>query len=242
MVLDSIAAKSVVNPSVSPGLTAQTRDVSLDEDALATLPLGPRANGTPMVPSARTLLMPDSRVPLTREIAFWNESSTYTLHPYLTDAFVSAQLEAVLGTIVDLTLAKGDFSKSEVRLDARSSVDSCIDRFDVDLVCEAQLEHPVRDLSAPFLLIAPFTCLEVYSARASIAARGRASSSQIAESDFRSHDFGSYDVHVQIDADVEFSPLGYECQSHMQATLDGIMVVTRACWIEDRPEDSLEHT
>lgn len=171
---------------------------------------------------ARALLLPDGGIPVQRDIATWRQSGTDTPDAYFTDVFILAQLESIVGAVIDHTMLQGSYTAGATgQLVARTPRGSDIVQLRVDacsVATVADLGH--RD---NWILLRPFVGLVIDSITAQITIKGNGT----LERSIAGHlDYtGIYECAVIIDATGEALPLGYEMPGKIHLELAGALLV-----------------
>jgi hypothetical protein len=163
-------------------------------------------------------------------VAFWEGKGEDIPTSYLTHAYTLAQLESVVGTLIDGAIEKG-IALGVAQIVGREfdgivdSTDSGIDA-KLDVVILANLSDIGGELEEP-ILFEPFFGLEIETATVSMRVNGLGrvnyDHSEIAhphELDVV-HYSGLYDLTVSFHANVVLYPLGYPCPGTLECDLKG---------------------
>lgn len=184
-------------------------------------------------PSLRALLTAPETGHFRRDVGAWQGLSDSMPPESLEERMRIAQLESIVGLLVDRALELGAFNGNGVA-PIQSGANERSTEFELDVSCVADLEHPFASAwpDAECVFIAPFVGLTLDHAHVEITLRGRGVSVGPFKADGARDVSGTFESRVSIHAHGQVSPVGCDLPAHITCELDGVFDVSRRRWLE----------
>jgi len=181
----------------------------------------------------RDLLLPGGDLGLLREIAVPDPDGVDASETDFSPAFLLAQMESVIGTLIDKAIDRGWITGSATMIAPSGSpeneADGAVASVYIDIEIVAELERPCEGISTlhsddtetSALLLRPLLGLSIDRAvvRVTVEGTGKVRSgrcegaSQLYE--------GNYSTGISIDCEIELTPLGYSVPGRLHCFLSG---------------------
>ena len=183
--------------------------------------------------SLRELLTAPETEHFHRDVGAWQGLSAEMPPEYLEERMRIAQLETLVGLLVDRALELGTFTGSGVAPIADRENDTSTE-FELDVSCVADLDDPFVSAwpDLKFVLIAPFVGLTLEHAHVEITLRGRGVTNGRKDAEDALEESGVFESKVSIHARGQVAPLGYDTPVYITCELDGVFDVSRRRWLE----------